>query len=368
MIVKLRGVTKVTKEFGIFLTAIKLNDNLYVTGQEVRPGIRTIDNGLTYEEMTGAKILSEEKAKMFPFIVKPHTIIPFRDGHKFDTDTPEGVANLNFVKSVARDRIAHSKDEFRKGKHEMYIEDKIQESKTKVNRFKLSMKAGNALGRLSPNELLGIADYIYVHENEPACSRDRDIDIIHSTLYDYAEKKPLVLLEAMKDENKSWINVANIITKGILNKKNGEYYEGNIFISTNFESLVELYRTDISKSSRWDKKAEALGKNIYAVETEPSLDIASIKSRFLNAIVIGDKVELDEVSLEIRRSKNAELMALLVSYINKNKVVAPILTNDELLASFEEENFAKARAQFLKAHPNTGLKTKDEFINFLKSE
>ena len=369
MIVRLRGINKIAKEHGLFVTAIKLGDKLYVTGQGIIPGKKETANMLTYDEMIGEKQLSEEKAARFPYIIDPNMQHKFQDGFKFDTETVDGAAILNFIKTVASDRVAHTKSEIERGKHSFYLENKVAESKGKTARFKASLVAGNAIGKLSPNELLGLADYIYVHENEPNCGRDREQDIIVGTLYDYAEKSPSKIINALKDENKMWIRVAGIVSKGVINKKNGEYYEGTVFIASNFDALVETYRTQIEKATRWDKKYAAIVKNVYTTFDEPVLDVNSIKNELMTAVLDNDSDAFDKVALTIKKSNNAELMELLIKYNSRMKDLDKtdkMLGASGLLDYVNEVPWMKFYSEFKRTYPDSDLAKKEQIIEFLK--
>ena len=369
MKVKLRGISKVAKESGLYLASIKLNDNTYVTGQGVIPGRPKTAGGLTLDEMSGKTPLSEEKAKKFPFIINPFRQYPFPDGYVFDDESPEGKAFLDLIAITASDRVAASKAEIRRGDHSFYLENKVRESKAKVNRFKKSVQAANVLNKLSTSEMLGVADYIYVHENDPLCNRDKEEDVIFGALYDYAQKKPGVLMNAMSPENKSWIRVAGFVTKGILNKRNGEYYEGNVFIAANFESLIDLYRTNIEKSTRWDKKYSELKRNIYSDVTEPILDITGIKSSFLEAVFNDDKEAIEKASLEIKKSGDESLMALLVKHISNNKPIEnTTISSSAIIEIINNEPWMKAFSSFKAAYPDSELTKKKPILEFLKTQ
>lgn len=364
MIVRLRGVTKIAKENGLYVVAVKINDNVYITGQGIVPGNKETEDGLTLREMTGEDKLSEEKNKKYPFIIEPYTQYKFADGYKFDSESPEGKAYLDFIESCAIDKVASSKSLFISGKHSFYLENKVVESKVKNKVFSNVIKAGSELNSLSRLDVLDLADYIYVTEGDVSCKRGKDYEVVFNTLSEYAMKTPLKLLNALSPENKNWMKVSNLVTEGVITSRNGEFFEGNTFIASNFETLVENYISDIEKHTRWEKKLKAKQGNVHVVFDEPEIDINGIKASFMEAIINNDDVTKAELTKVIKTSGNSELMEMLVKY---SKVKIPA-NKEQLLDIIDTEHFQTFKKKFLAEFPSSELTTKEDIRNFLNNQ
>lgn len=372
MIVRLRGISKIAKEEGLFATAIKLGDNNYVTGQSIIPGDKKTSENLTLDEMTGKTPLSEEKMKKFSFIISPTTIYKFNDGHAFDTKTAEGNAMLDFIKITSSNSVANSKSQVIRGKHSFYLEDKVKESEVKISKLKTIVKAGNLLADLSKNDTLLLADYFYTYENDSNCGRDKAFGIIEGVLSDYAQKSPSKIINALKPENKNWLRVSNIVMSGILTKRNGEYFEGNTYIASNFESLVEQYNSNTDKSSRWDKKLSVKDKNAHVVFEEPNHDAKELKTKYLEAKLDGNDEECQLIEKLIRSLNDEELMEFLIKHRTKkvkdeSKIEPLTYTKEELIESIENDHFMTFKKKFHVVHPDTqkDFTVKEDYLKFL---
>jgi len=376
MKVKLRGVTKVAKEHGLRVIPVKVNDNTYATGQGILPNDPdTVDN-LTLKEMLGEKQLTADKMKRFPFIINPYARKTFQDGHLFDLDNPEENALLNLI-LISADRVAPSKGEFNRMKHDFYIENRTKESEKKTKSFRKTIKAGIAVEKLSPNEMLELADYLFVNHNEANCSRDREVSVITNTIYEYSATKPDFILDALKKDNKTNLYVSSLVIAGILTKKGADFYEGKTFIATTFEKVVSIYNTDLTKAARWDGKLREKSKNAHITFDEPILDITGIKNEFLMAIFDEDVAKIDELTITIKKSASNELMALLVKFNDKVKVIKNPPKSEEpkkltLLESADQEPFMVFKSKFQKFYQDYDGELKKQpmkdFLQSLKSE
>jgi len=366
MKIKLRGIVKVAKEHGLYLRAVKLNERTYVTGQGVVPGKPETAKFLTFDEMTGKKMMSEEKLKMFPVVIDPLKQYHFKEGHTFDTETPEGKAFYDFVKLCSSGTVADSHSEIIRGEHKFYFENKIRESKQKFDKYSKSIEAGIKLQKLTQSELMELAIYLHVNYGETRCNKNQPIDIRNSCLFEYAHEKPAIVLKALKKENLLDIKVASIVSKGIITRRNGEFYEGNMFIAGSFDHLVEIYRTDATKASRWDNKIKTLSNDVHATFDSPTINVAALKADLLEAVVENDSEKYSVIAKLIKKSGNSELYGLLSKY-KLEETKSKELTTTELLRMVNSGmNWFKFFEKFISKFPDSALTKKDEIIEFLK--
>jgi hypothetical protein len=369
MKIKLIGITRVAKEHGLIVQAIKLNDRNYITGQGIIPGNPDTADGLTFDEMTGRAKLSVEKLTKYPVIINPLRQYKFKNGHTFDTDTAVGRDMYNFVRYVSSGMVAESKDKIIRGQHKFYFENKIKESKAKFDKYSKSIEAGIKLQKLSQSEFLDVANYLFIYHNEMRCNPNQEYDIISATLYEYAHEKPAIILLALSKDKLLDIKVSKFVSKGIITRKNGEFYEGNLFIAGSFDHLVEIYRTDITKSNRWDDKLKRLNSNIHTSFDSPELNYDHTKADLLEAVISKDVKKYNSLAKLIFKSHDDRLMELLKKYKLEEEVVEekPISATD-LLESMANENWFTFFTKFQKSFPESELTKKDEIVKFLKGE
>jgi len=366
MEVKLIGRVKVAKEHGLYVRAIKLNDNTYITGQGIIPGKPETANNLTLAEMEGKEKLSQEKMKRFPVIVNPHRMYHFRDGFTFNLDTDEGKAFYDLVIMTRSDMVAETRSKVDKQKHLFYFENKEIESQEKLTKYGASIEAGTKLQTLTEDEMLELGDYFYVFYGESRCNRKQKLSVIKATLFEIAHERPARIVEALRKENKERIHVSNFIIKGIITKKGSEFFEGNIYIAGSFDNLVETYRTDHVKSQRWDSKLQSLSNNVHVRFESPTLDETKIKSDLLESMIDNDFEKFDKLSVLIEKSGSIELKALLTKFKSKRvKEEVVSNTNDDLLELIETENWMSFFSKFKKKYPDSALTTKDAIREFL---
>lgn len=387
MKIKLVAVSKIGKEHGLYVRAVEISNGIYATGQGIIPNDSSTSNNLTYKEMIGEDKLSEEKMKRFPFIINPHDDFKIPDGFIFDLDDVESKAKYDLVVMSAQ-RLAMSKDKFNRQKHSFYLQDKVKESKAKVSSYKATFKAGNMIERLSTEELQDLADYLYIYKNESRCSRKIEVDVVVSTIYEYATKTPSVIIEALAPENKLSLKISKYIIKGILMKKGADFYEGKVFIASSFDKLIEHYKSDMIFASRVDSKYESLKNNIHATFNSPEINASEIKADFLQAILLEDKDELKLQMKLIKNSGDAKLNSLMTKMnekigiifnpiktihkgadydIDKSSVVSKETIGD-LLSKIASVHFSKVSSEFKKLYPNSELTKKEEIEKFLNEQ
>lgn len=342
-IVKLRCTNKIAKKNGIYVRPYMIDKNNYATGQGVLPNDASTHNNLTLKEMIGEVALSEEKAKRFPFIVDPFGPKKFEDGFTFDLDTPEGEAMYNLVllncAHVAIDKVTYQNDHMR---YQAYFENRAVESTNRTKLVKDTIKAGSLINSLSLPALFDLANFLYIHKNESNCSPKASQEVIIDALYAYSQKKPKVIIDALKEDNVKALRVSNFIVKGILTRKNSDFYEGNTFLANSFEKVVALYNNNFEYSQRWDEKYSTKSENAHAsfAEVTPTLNIEAIKNKLLISIMDKDITSIDSVVNEIKASGSNELMVFLVSYNSKiNEAKAPVAkkVTDETAMKVEDD-------------------------------
>lgn len=327
-IVKLRGISKIAKSSGLYIKAAKLNDNTYVTGQGIIPSDPESVNNLTLDEMTGKKPLSDEKARRFPFIINPFEIYNFPDGKVFDLDTYEDRAFVEMIKLVGG-RVAKSKSEVIRGRHDFYLENKEKEHKVIVSKFEKMIEAGNIIMGLSSDGVFDMASFIGVSKGDSQMLIEMSTNQARALLVKYAQDKPEVIIEGNLPENKIWIQVANLVSSNVLKLNGSDFYEGSTFIASDFDSLVNIYRTDSQKKIRWDKKYRAKNSkkvgfdfNDSAIQAEPTDTVKVLIDQYNNSLI---SLNLDKVKIlhdELLKTKDERA----IDAIKKSKMLYDSLT------------------------------------------
>jgi len=327
--IKLVGLSRMGKAHGLYVTAVKINDNNYATGQGIIPNDESTYDNLTLDEMTGKKPLTAEKAKKFPYVIDPFEIYHFPSGFEFDLGLEEHKAFVDLIKMSAN-RVAHSKNKIKRGTHDFYLQNIELESKEEVDTFNKIIDAGNIIRDLGYDDAYTLLGFVSV------TTGDKDIigkklsrNAVMKSLADYAQKRPSIIIEAVKPENKILMKVSKLVMEGIIKSKRGDFYEGNTFIASDFKGLANVYRNDSELRLRWEKKLGAIQNKEVSFAAEPK-DKEIIESKTKVEILIDEyKDSLLKIEIEKARIIKEELEKLNDERANKvlkeYKVIADTL-------------------------------------------
>ena len=249
----------------------------YLTGQHIDPQVPKTKNNLTVDEMTGKKMLSDEKLLRFPFIIDPEKNIPIIHMEKLNISVdedgkpvnPNNMAKFVFIKYYCS-FVAESKKSVRPDTDLFYIEDLEAEAEERVNAADLRYEAEKCIReKTSVRNWKDIALMLNYKIKNFSISIDTMSDTrIKDELLKACEKNFNEVIFCFKDDAKEELYIYKLVKHGILENKNGAYYDGNNIIGTSIDG-VRMFM----KSSKDDNQKYVTKWGKLLLEKEGKLSI-----------------------------------------------------------------------------------------------
>lgn len=325
-VIKLRALKKIGKKHGMIVLAVQIDDNTYRTGQHY--DIKNPSNPyLTLKEMTSEIALSEEKAKVFPYVINPLNPLKFKDGDEFDIETPRGKAIVDFIRLNAfPGTVAENKESINRSKSEWYFEDKEQEADTSLKMFDVKFKAGGVLNAMSVHEKLRLANYLFIFKGDKELSKNNKEAVLFARLYQYCEFAPQVIIDSQLEENKTNLLIAEMVEKGIIKKSGSDYYDGTNLVAKDFASLVYVYKTELHLQQQWDVRYRQIMNNPSTMFNPVIVEQISVSTQeFLESIIKRDRKSLEILVKNLERSNDMKSKQLLAEYRSQiNDILNPV--------------------------------------------
>ena len=236
----------------------------YRTGQHIDPNNPDTFNNLTVEEMTGKEKLSEQKRKMFPFIINPAGQINFYNGQKFDlTKNKAGeyinhqhAALINLLRKEAW-FVADSSDKLIPRTHYFYLHDEIFEAEQRIISSDLTYEAEKFIregllkdGLKDVAMLLGYK--VKGFNVDPALTSEL---VLKDKIIALCKTKPEKVLECRDPGSKEDLYVLKLALNNIITRRGTDFYDGSEFIGKDLESVKRLMRLEENSArvSKWNR-------------------------------------------------------------------------------------------------------------------
>lgn len=223
--------------------------NTYLTGQHIDPNIPITRNNLTLDEMIGKKIVSEEKAKRFPYILNPEQTIPIIHMEKLDITKDDNGKAINpnawtkyvFIMGYCS-FVAATKKEVRPGTDFFYVEDLEAEADDEVKTSDLIYEAQKCIReKTSIRNLKDVALILnYKIKNFSIPIETMSEIRIKKELIDVCNTSPKEVISCFNEDAKEDLYIFKLVKHGILELKNGAYYDGNTIVGTSVDN-VKIY-------------------------------------------------------------------------------------------------------------------------------
>jgi len=310
MIIKLRAMTKAGKKGGLLVLASEY-DGTYATGQHIDSSDKSTRGNLTPEQMRKEKLLTDEQAEKFPFIIDPLNTYKWPDGHRFETDNYMDRAFMKFI-LLNSDKVAENKAVYNRGKHEWYFEDKEAEAKIIIDNDDLWFEARQKVANSSIDKMRQISLLLnYLVKNSSIDVRNSSSDIIKSLLYELCKKSPKVVLSCFQPGAQDDIFIMELVHYNILSLKEGKFYDGTRFVGGNILDVKEyMSKVDNAQSkSRWMSQLDtAKGRKVSSKDELFEKVMNSIKVLIFDKKFDDAEKELD--SLEAIYPENERIDGL----------------------------------------------------------
>jgi hypothetical protein len=256
------------------------NIHAFLTGQHIVPGDPSTDNNLTVDEMTGKKALTNEKAKKFPFVINPETAYAIIHGRRLNLNTKEDGtpvfypdwAFYNWLKYIPE--VAQSEKDIIPTKHILYLLDKEQEAKVKIDKRKQFFKAMKLIDSLSFAELADVALLLnyYVpgfNVNVQTLSKT----MLEEKIGEACELHSEHIMKYSEDGAKEDLFYLRLYSTGIISKRENAFYDGSQYLGNTLSDLKMFInkKENDSYKSKWtrllrDKMGDSI--NVYIKKSD----------------------------------------------------------------------------------------------------
>jgi hypothetical protein len=337
-IIKLIAMTPTYRKDGLRVVAIPYM-NTYITGQQKLPGDPSTEDGLTLNQMLGIDPLTVEQREKYPMVINPTQYYKFNHNHRFNLDNPEDEQLLNFLIAVERG-IASSKKQFMKGKHTHYLEDQQLEAKEEITEFDSQYEAMKHIKSASFEVVQDVARYLtYSKKDFKVNIKSVSKDELYASLYKVCKETPHVIISCFTKDIKDEMLIMKMIDAGVVVVRNGEFYEGNDFLGTSMNAVVEFMRKkeNASRLSKWNNFANQNGKAGFSDDEKAAEFLKSMKEA------------IDAKDVDLAKSINATLDKMSLTGALDDKFLLLKTDLAELFTSLKEENEQKAKDELEKA-------------------
>ena len=193
-----------------------------------------------------------------PYLIKPGDFYTLHNGRKFDLTytensdgtivyhNPKDYAEYNFFTRL--DEVALTLNEYQKGKHYFYIENKEIEAQRRVtNREKVLAASNFIASNTSIGRMRDIALLInHMIPKEGINVETLSITQLQDKIYSVCDREPDVILK-LRDGDKNDINseilfAIKAIQASEVTYRESMYYYGNNYIGNTFESVIDFLR------------------------------------------------------------------------------------------------------------------------------
>lgn len=237
--------------------------NTYETGQHIIPGVTSLDDGLTVDEMTGAKPLSEEKARKFPYVINPDDQQPLVHLVKLNLSTDEqgkyihykDYALYNFFVNHT-DAVAKSKDEYIVDKHLFYVQDNEVEAEKRITKRKLIFKAqAKVQENVSINRLQDLALLISYNAVGYSINPNATMNQLEDSIMEACEKYPEEVLNCFEMGAQDQLFILKLVNKQIIDHRDTGYFDGAVFLGNTVIDVIDFARRPNNEYllNRWTK-------------------------------------------------------------------------------------------------------------------
>jgi len=260
----------------------------YVTGQHIIPADSTTRGNLTVAEMTGEKLISEEKAKRFPYIINPLNHVVLNHMQKFILSTDE---NGEYIDPRSKALFDYLQLQSYCGKHKgdvnskvFYIEDEEQEAKVKTSKRDMIFNAMKALRECGREEVLDVALLLnHKRSNFYIDSNKTSYEVVLSKVMDIAEVDPDMILSCITTGAKEEIFAAKLHLKGIISRKGNAYFDGKDYLGEGLDGVVRYMKAsdekNRQKAARWSTMLRDIQSGVLQPrEYNPEAETIKVKS------------------------------------------------------------------------------------------
>ena len=237
--------------------------NCYLTGQHIDPSIPATKNRLTVDEMLGKKMLSDEKAIKYPFIINPETGVKIMHMERLNITGGEEGSPVNAAEWAKYcflvgycSFIAFSKKEVIAEKTYFYMEDLEKEAAEEIEEIDLIFEAQKCIReKTSIRGWREVGMMLNYKIQNFSVNVDTLSDVrLKKELLDACEEHPEEVISCFKEDAKEDLQVFKLVRYGILENKNGAYYEGNTIVGTSLDTLKLYMKSNNPENQKFVSK------------------------------------------------------------------------------------------------------------------
>ena len=237
--------------------------NCYLTGQHIDPSVASTRQNLTVDEMTGKRMLSEEKIKRFPYIINPEETIRIIHMMKLDISkdelggpvNPVDYAKFIFIKGYCP-FVANAKTSVRPGTDYFYIEDLEAEAEERVKVSDLKYEAEKCVReKTTIRSLKDIALMLnYKIKNFSIPFESMTEVRVKDELLKACDKHYNEVISCYRDDANEEIYIYKLVFNKIIDNKNGAFYDGSFLVGTSVDAVKIFMKSSKEENQRYINK------------------------------------------------------------------------------------------------------------------
>lgn len=256
-----------------FIPAQREQGGVFLTGQLVDPSDSSTRGFLTLAEATGESFMSDEKRKMFRYVINPNDVIALRNNDQFDLTVDEKGLPLNDrdtaihnMLKLNTNKIAASREEYNPLNHIFWLEDVEAVAATRLNRERKEADLKYRIYRLDYTKLKDLALLLNIYDKsfkstpdlvseEMLTNKITDLMKVNMKAFDdIFDEKGAFSKRATKD-----MMIAKLVDMGLIRVNINEFLYENAYIGGTVEE-VQRWMSDGRNRNAVAKLTAMLGQ------------------------------------------------------------------------------------------------------------
>ena len=272
------------------------DSGIYLTGQIINPKDSKTSKFLSLDEATGKKMISEEKALLFPFVIDPFIPIPVKNNMILDLSiddegVPINVRDQAYYKMflLHTDTFAKSEVSYDQVNHKFYFVDEQAVAEESVSRKRELRAVLNAILDLPVARLKDIALLLNVYDSDFKVNPEHVSSLIlEDKVSSCVEKKPLLLKgifnkdNSFTDKAKDDLFIAKLVQLGEIRINVRDFYYQNTYLGSSTEDVKKWMKSKGNSAviAKWNAMVSKVSAGeVVEVANEPIVIETGKKSK-----------------------------------------------------------------------------------------
>lgn len=239
-----------------FVPAQRGINGIYLTGQIVDPSDPKTKNFLTLDEATGVKQISDEKLKLFPFIINPFDILPLVNNMKLQVGISEDGTPINYqdyaiwkMLLLNDHLIAATETSYNLRKHVFYFEDVIALAEEKTTSKRKETLVMSNIFNQSPSKQRELMLLLNIYDTRFKENPDNLSSVLVEDKIVKAVEKNVNILDGVFEKDGSFskkanedLMIAKLVHLGEIRINISEFYYKNTYMGNDVDTVKKWMR------------------------------------------------------------------------------------------------------------------------------